>query len=50
LQGKVVNASYEFEQGKLLCILSSANEIWIVDYITLTEEKLRDTYDKVLSI
>ena len=50
LQGKVVSASYEFEQGKLLCILSSTNEIWIVDYITLTEEKLRDTYDKVLSI
>ena len=30
--------------------MSSTNEIWIVDYITLTEEKIRDTYDKVLSI
>ena len=41
---------YEFEKGKLLCAASSTKELWIIDYVKQTEEKLRKTYGEVIAI
>jgi hypothetical protein len=50
LQGITVRTSYEIEKGKLLCAASSSKELWIIDYVKQTEEKLRKTYGEVLAI
>ena len=45
-----MRAIFEFTKGKLLCGLGSTNELWIVDYVAQTEEKLRNTEGPILSI
>ena len=45
-----MTACYEIEKGKLLCAASSTKELWIIDYVKQTEEKLRKTYGEVIAI
>ena len=50
LQSRSVRTAFEFKKGKLLCGLTSQNELWVVDYLSSTDLKLCDTYGPVLSI
>jgi hypothetical protein len=50
LRGKSIRDIYEYSVGKLIVCVSSSNELWLVDYLAMTEKRLVSTFGPPLTI
>ena len=50
LRGKSIRDIYEYSVGKLIVCVSSSNELWLVDYLAMTERRLVSTFGPPLTI
>ena len=50
LRGKSIRDMHEYSVGKLIVAVSSSYELWLVDYLAMTERRLVTTFGPPLTI